>query len=843
MSRNNQLISFGMVPLASIAGGFLLAVILTLFVAKSGTDADHRLSLINAKADNLVQQLDIKLSQIVLHTNRISNSDQLAQIVADKDPASRSYEEANLDKLIPYSIRVRIFALGEAEIDRDAIPPFSFTSLDLVNQAEVGEAVNAEAIKSNGRWVVSLATSIRRPSSDDVRGTLFVYLDMQALVGGLDGNIDGELKLFQTVGNTDPTEIAAIGSGVGQDSSPVQRSLTNPNWTIQYTPSTAYLENEVGSAFTFLLPVILFLLISLAGVFIGVTRIIKLLDADLSHLGHQIASVASGRFVPSTSYEIDAFQEVDLGLARLGKRQDEDKPVPKLDVKTITPDEQMEDLVDIEMLDEESFEEAVGRAELADGASESLFEENEEEDGEDPYSENSFSASIFRAYDIRGIVNETLTPDIIHAIGLAIGSEADAIGQQTLVVGADGRISSPDVLEALVAGLLESGRDVINIGAVPTPVLYFATHNSDTQSGVMVTGSHNPADYNGFKIVLDGRTLVEDDIQRLYQRIVDEDFTSGEGTLTEIDIRDDYLDAVTDDIVIAQPLKVVIDCGNGIAGELMPELLSNLGCDVIPLYCEVDGTFPNHPPDPLVPENLDDLILTVKSQGADIGLALDGDGDRIIAVTKNGDIVWPDRLLMLFAKDVVSRNPGSDVVYDIKCTRHLNSVISGFGGRPIICRSGHSFVKEKMADTSAILGGEMSGHICFAERWFGFDDGLYAAGRLLEIVGSQTAGLDELLNEFPDSVVTPEIQIAVDDESKFNIMDALVESASFDEGTLTTIDGIRVDYADGWGLVRASNTNPALTLRFEADNQAGLQRIKKLFREQLQSVDESLDFE
>ncbi len=837
MSKNNQLINFGIVPLASIGSGFLLAVILTVFVAQSGTDTDHQRSLVSEKADSLAQQLNIKLSQIILQTNRISNSNQLVQIVADTDPASRSYEEANLDKLIPYSVRVRIFGLNEAEIDRDAIPPFSFTSLDLVNQAEIGEAVNPEAIKSNGRWILSMATSIRRPSSVDVHGTLFVYLDMQALIGGLTENVDGELKIFQTVGSADPTEIATIGSGGDVETPPLARSLANPNWTIQYTPSTAFLENEVGSTFAFLLPSILFLLIVLAGTFVGLTRILKLLDADLSHLGHQIASVASGKFVPSTSYNIESFQEVDLGLARLGKRQDEDKPVPKLDVKSITPNEQMEDLVDIEMLDEETFEEALGRTDLADDTSES-----QDEDHEDDSSDTAIPVSIFRAYDIRGIVNETLTTDVIYAIGLAIGSEADSIGQQTLVVGADGRISSPDVLDSLVAGLLASGRDVINIGTVPTPVLYFATHNSDTQSGVMVTGSHNPADYNGFKIVLDGRTLVESDIQRLYQRILDEDYTSGEGTLTEIDIREDYMDAITDDIVIAQPLKVVIDCGNGIAGELMPGLLTNLGCDVIPLYCDVDGTFPNHPPDPLVPENLEDLILTVKSQEADIGLALDGDGDRIIAVTKDGDIVWPDRLLMLFAKDVVSRNPGSDVIYDIKCTRHLNSVISGFGGRPIICRSGHSFVKEKMADTSAILGGEMSGHICFAERWFGFDDGLYAAGRLLEIVGSQTAGLDELLEEFPDSVVTPEIQIRVDDESKFEIMGALIENASFGEGTVTTVDGIRIDYADGWGLVRASNTNPALTLRFEADNQAGLERIKAIFREQLQSIHESLDF-
>jgi phosphomannomutase/phosphoglucomutase len=359
----------------------------------------------------------------------------------------------------------------------------------------------------------------------------------------------------------------------------------------------------------------------------------------------------------------------------------------------------------------------------------------------------------------------------------------------------------------------------------------------------MVTGSHNSSEYNGFKIVLDGHTLLAEDIQKLYQRIQNNEFYSGEGDLNNIDIRDEYIEAILDDIVVARPLKVAVDCGNGIAGDILPILLSDLGCDVMPLYCDVDGNFPNHPPDPIVPGNLEDLILTVKSQGADIGIALDGDGDRLVAISKRGEIIWPDRLLMLFAKDAVSRNPGSDVVYDVKSTRHLNSVISGFGGRPVLCRSGHSYIKEKMIETGAILGGEMSGHICFAERWFGFDDGLYAAARLLELVGSQSEGLDELLEEFPSSLATPEIQIEVDDERKFQIIEALNESATFEGGTITRIDGIRVDYTEGWGLVRASNTNPILTLRFEAVNEAAMARIKNTFRTEIQAVQEDLDFE
>ncbi|MDP4911739.1 MAG: phosphomannomutase/phosphoglucomutase [Pseudomonadales bacterium] len=450
--------------------------------------------------------------------------------------------------------------------------------------------------------------------------------------------------------------------------------------------------------------------------------------------------------------------------------------------------------------------------------------------------------SIFRAYDIRGVVGATLTPNVIYKIGLAIGSEAIQLGQQALLVGADGRLSSPDVMASLINGILATGMDVIRLGAVPTPVLYFATHTTETTSGVMITGSHNPPQYNGFKIVFRGKTLVDADIQRLYRRFVAEDFNSGRGELRELDILDQYFDAISDDVVVAQPLRVVVDCGNGIAGDITPDIYMNLGCEVIPLYCDVDGNFPNHHPDPTIASNLQDLILMVKSQGADLGLALDGDGDRLVAVTGSGEIIAPDQLLMLFAKDVVFRNPGSDVVYDIKCTRHLNSVISGFGGRPIICRSGHSYLKEKMAETDAALGGEFSGHVCFNERWYGFDDGIYAGARLLEIVGSQTAGLDELMREFPQSVSTPELKLAVDELEKFRIIDLLLEHGDFSAGAVSTLDGIRVDFADGWGLVRASNTGPCLTLRFEADDQTGLERIESLFRQQLHKVDQKLDF-
>jgi phosphomannomutase/phosphoglucomutase len=824
MANKSESSNLKIIPYACIGAGFLLAVITTLFVVQFIATSNHREALINAKADSLQQQIDSRLGQIRVQVSGLATSQRLADLVSGNDSLLISTEEVALQAMIQNSIRVRIFPLGGAEVDRDTTPAFSFTSLDLVNRAETG-VVNFEAINSNGQWLISVAAPIRIPSNDQIQGTLFVYLDSKVLTGNIESNVDGVLTLQQTAGSA-TKDIIVIGTGAADDFTPVERAASNPIWTLSYAPSTHLSESSVGSLVIFLFPPIIFLILALAGVFIGITRIVKTIKTDLSHLDHQIASVASGHYEPSVKYKLEGFTEVDVSLARLGKKETARTPVPKLDIQSITPDKGMDEMVDIEMLDEDTFDDAMGQTEA---------------ETEDANLEQF--ASIFRAYDIRGIINETLTTNIIHKIGLAIGTEAGELGQQSVLVGADGRVSSPDVMETLIAGLLESGRDVISIGAVPTPILYFATHNSDTQSGVMVTGSHNSPSYNGFKIVLDGRTLVEEDIQQLYQRILQNDFSNGKGELTEIDITDDYMDAITDDVVIAQPLKVVVDCGNGIAGDIAPDLISNLGCDVIPLYCEVDGTFPNHPPDPTVPANLEDLILTVKSQEADIGIALDGDGDRLVAVTADGEIVWPDRLLMLFAKDIVSRNPGSDVVYDVKCTRHLNSVISSFGGRPIISRSGHSYVKAKMEATGAILGGEMSGHICFSERWFGFDDGLYSAARLLEIVGSQMDGLGQMMEEFPSSLTTPEIQIEVDDDSKFTIMAQLNNMATFEDATITTIDGIRADYADGWGLVRASNTNPVLTLRFEADDNAAMERIKNVFRTQLQTVQADLDFE
>ena len=450
------------------------------------------------------------------------------------------------------------------------------------------------------------------------------------------------------------------------------------------------------------------------------------------------------------------------------------------------------------------------------------------------------SRSIFRAYDIRGIVGSTLTEGVAELLGRALGSEVLGRGLHTMIVARDGRLSGPSLSTALIRGLLATGCDVIDVGAVPTPVLYFATYQLNTGCGVMVTGSHNPPDYNGFKMMIAGETLAEENIQRLYERIAASRFSSGSGSLSSVDLVEEYIDRISGDIQLESPLRVVIDAGNGIAGMLAPKLLQSVGCEIEPLYCEVDGNFPNHHPDPSDPKNLRDLIVAVKQMNADIGVAFDGDGDRLGVVTRAGKILYPDRVLMLFARDVLSRNPGASIIFDVKCTGALNNVIRGNGGVPVMWKTGHSLIKGKMREIDAALAGEMSGHFFFQERWYGFDDGLYAACRFLEILAASGLDADELFEDIPNAISTPELKIDMVEGEHYRFMERFKQRAKFDGARITDIDGIRADYEDGWGLVRCSNTTPCLVLRFEGSSDEGLLKVQDRFREQILAIDKTL---
>ena len=454
----------------------------------------------------------------------------------------------------------------------------------------------------------------------------------------------------------------------------------------------------------------------------------------------------------------------------------------------------------------------------------------------------SVERSIFRAYDIRGVLGTTLDAGVARLIGQAIGTLMAERQLSEVVVARDGRDSGPALQEALMEGLRAAGIDVIDIGMVPTPVLYFATYHLNTGSGVMVTGSHNPPDYNGFKIVVGGETLSGEAIQKLYVRIAEQDLRGdGSGGLQHMRVDEDYLQRIATDVQLERRMKVVVDAGNGVAGGLGPQVLEAIGAEVVPLYCDIDGSFPNHHPDPSEPHNLRDLVTFVQKLDADLGVAFDGDGDRLGVVTRAGEIIYPDRLLMLFAQDVLMRNPGASIIYDVKCTGHLASHILRHGGSPIMWKTGHSLIKAKMRETEAELAGEMSGHFFFRERWFGFDDGLYAAARLLEILATDERTADEIFAELPKGVSTPELKVPMKEGEHYAFVERFRDRARFDGAKVATIDGVRADWPDGWGLVRASNTTPVLVLRFDADDSEALSRIQEAFRQQLLGVDAALD--
>ena len=441
---------------------------------------------------------------------------------------------------------------------------------------------------------------------------------------------------------------------------------------------------------------------------------------------------------------------------------------------------------------------------------------------------------IFRAYDIRGIVDKALTNDIVYAIGRALGSEALDKGIKTIVTAKDGRVSSPGLSKILADGILSTGTHVLDIGTVPTPVLYFVAHHHDCHSGVMLTGSHNPANYNGLKIVLAGETLSGDSIQNLKNRIDAKNlYDNLPGELTENSMSgNEYIGFITEDIQFARSMKIVIDAGNGVTGKIAPILFKTLGCEVIELFCKIDGTFPNHHPDPSKPKNLVDLIAAVKEHQADVGIAFDGDGDRLGVIDSCGNIIWPDRQMMLFSKNILAKNPGAEIIYDVKCSRNLPTQIISNGGWPTIWKTGHSLMKAKMKESGAIFGGEMSGHLFFNDRWFGFDDGLYSAARLIEILAEDTRSSAIVFADFPDSPNTPELNINLEEGENITFMEQLLASPSLPaDGNITAIDGLRIDFTDGFGLIRASNTTPSLVVRFEGDTQEVLTRIQDQFRQ------------
>lgn len=745
-----------------------------------------------------------------------------ARLLSAGDGAALRRREAALRELFPSAMRVRLLPAGFDTPDNGSSPPISYACLDLIQRAERHKQAPPAELHLPGtrHGHIDLVHAIR-DRNGRVVGSLLVSLPPDLLQQSVDSvpMSGGYLELRQSAGGSVLT-VASRGARPGELAAPLGTApVTGAAWRLAYWPAGGVAGNGdllywglFGGALVVFGLIAFLLHRAVAGALLKDQIAILRLAKDIRE------GAAGGRFtarLKNCRGVIEQLQAMARDPSRHkasagpSKARSKPKPAPEP-----APELTLDPL----------------------GPAPDALEVHEE-----PAPPTELPAEIFRAYDIRGVVGQTLTAEIVRQIGQAIGSEAQERGQQKVIVARDGRLSGPELSAALVEGLVASGREVVDIGRVPTPVLYFATHYLGGGSGVMLTGSHNPADYNGLKIMLAGETLHSDDIQGLRNRIETGRLLSEAGSQQTMDVSQSYVDRITGDVRLARRLKVVVDCGNGVAGELAPALLRALGCEVVELFCEVDGSFPNHHPDPGKPENLIALTRAVTDEGADLGVAFDGDGDRLGVVDSEGKIIWPDRLLMLLAQDVLLRQPGAPIIYDVKCTRHLERVVREHGGQPIMAATGHSLIKAKMAETGALLAGEMSGHIFYKERWFGFDDALYAAARLLEILASEPRTSAEVFGELPESVSTPELNVSTAEGEHFQLMQGLLASAHFEGARVITVDGLRAEFDDGWGLVRASNTTPCLVLRFEADDAEALRRIQDAFRQQLLALDPALN--
>lgn len=799
------------------------------------------------EADAAVARLDQYLALMQQSVNGLATQPHVVNALTDNAGANADAVELQLATALPGVQAAYLFPYRQIPRTGSNSGLLGFAGLELARRAETGQKLHPDAFPREERWYMQMAAPVRNPDTKAVLGSLLVVFkatELQPALSIVNAQLGGEFAVIQTVSGVSRSFVSS-GTTTGTSANEAEtRALAHPDWSLTYTPGI--LPEPPVSLVIVALMIGVPVLVAAIVVWVLLAIAQKSQREEAASLTQWAQKILGGERQKAPALQWDVILPIGEALQRLSKivdkriakameiatsrRKKAAKPAEMTDAKPLFQDK---DLSDIDMLDGDDDVLGFG----GDNFDDSLFAGGEMPSVEEAEASTvEVSSDIFRAYDIRGIVGETLSAAIVERIGRAIGSEANSRGLPSLCIGYDGRHSSPELADALARGVMATGCNVIHVGAVPTPVLYFATHHLENGSGVMVTGSHNPANYNGLKIMLGGETLSGEAIQALHRRLQIGDLSNGSGAQSSEDVRRAYLDCIVGDIAVAAPLKVVVDAGNGIAGELGPMLIEELGCEVIPLHCEVDGNFPNHHPDPGKPANLADLITKVKAERADLGIAFDGDGDRLGLVTNTGKIIWPDRLLMLFARDVVSRNPGADVLYDVKCSRRLAGVITEAGGRPIMWKTGHSLMKAKMKETGALLAGEMSGHVFFAERWFGFDDGLYSAARLLEILGVEDRHSDEVFEDFPEDVSTPELNVEVTERSKFAIIDQLSKDGKFGEGNVSNIDGIRVDYTDGWGLCRASNTTPVLVLRFEAETEEALNRIKDVFRAQLQKV-------
>ncbi|WP_031434753.1 phosphomannomutase/phosphoglucomutase [Methylomarinum vadi] len=747
-----------------------------------------------------------------------------------------------LATLLPDTLNLRLLPPHVSELDQSSTPHMGYADLEMVQATLKGK--QAPTVQGEGEHRHLAITSLVSKDGKAI-GVLLAsmkYDFINATVNGA-GISEGMFELKQQ-----RTILSSAGDPQVKTAQAQELRIPHSSWIILYWP-----EQQAGvSELTLILATIALCGLSAClAFFIGYRKLSDYLRQDQASIFKVTKDLVSGKMAgnyPVQLHEMKSIISTLVQYKRVLDQQDNEAPETKKEFE----DDFFDEGLDTSFLDTpgiDTSESKPVKIKVEEAPASKLQKKPAPAPAtampsvlkSQPNTEN-----IFRAYDIRGVVDKSLTPEIVFKIGQALASEAKQQGVKTIVVGRDGRKSSQALATSLMQGIIATGLDVLDIGLIPTPVLYFVAHHSDGRSGAMITGSHNPAEYNGIKMMLKGETLAGKKIQALKQRIENNDFATGaSGSIEQNTLfTNEYIGIISEDIHIVRPMKVVLDCGNGAAAELAPILLKTLGCELIELFCEIDGSFPNHHPDPSKPENLQDLITAVKRHEADVGIALDGDGDRLGVVDSSGKIIWPDRQMMLFAKDVLASKPATEVIFDVKCSRHLGDQIIKYGGRPLMWKTGHSLIKAKLKETGASLAGEMSGHIFFNDRWFGFDDGLYAAARVIEILSADTRSSSEVFASLPDSVNTPEITIAMPEGENIRFVEQLSSTAKFPNANVLNIDGIRVEFEDGWGLIRASNTTPSLVARFEADDQQALKRIQEQFKQLLLSLkpDLSLPF-
>ncbi|MDM1708333.1 phosphomannomutase/phosphoglucomutase [Thiopseudomonas alkaliphila] len=803
-AKHKSLLSSALIILVS-----LLLAAAALFFGAHQQQQQQLAQGIQTLGQSQAQALKQALTYLQQETQAAANTPELMSALASAD--ALSIQEAEIALLNRAGlVDAHLSPLKKAVQEPHRAAPIRFAALDLIHRTEQGFNTQVEALQVENRWFLYSAQLLPNKV-----GTLLLVYDLEhllALIPRLDA-AQGQVVIQQQFGSEPSLELFRYGQAAPTAAS--QTFASAGHWQVQFSAGQALLQDHYPLTMLLLAAALM-----LAGAFTALLVSRRQLLAHAPRLPHQASSSIPVTPVSAPAPTVATATPSTAAFAL--------QPTSVTEPSSPT---HAEDSLEFDFISapDEAFD---------------LLSTTPPLSTPDAATAQHIAAEIFRAYDIRGIIDQTITTDTAYWIGRAVGAESRAQGENTVIIARDGRLSGPALSTALCQGLTEAGCDVIDLGMVPTPVLYFATHTLNSRSGVMITGSHNPPDYNGFKIVIAGETLSGERITALHTRIQNNDLTSGNGSVSDYSIEDQYVDYITQDIVLSRPMNVVIDCGNGVAGVIAQRLFEAIGCTVHALYCEVDGTFPNHHPDPSKAENLVDLIAVVKAKQADLGIAFDGDGDRLGVVTNQGQMIFSDHLMMLLAKDVVSRNPGADVIFDVKCTRRLAAVISNYGGRPIMWKTGHSLIKSKMKETGALLAGEMSGHIFFKERWFGFDDGLYSGARLLEILSLEDADSASVFAAFPLNLATPEINLEVTEATKFGIIERLQQLSNWGDGSITAIDGVRVDYATGWGLIRASNTTPVLVLRFEGESEQELQRIQAIFRQQLLSVapDLSLPF-